>query len=376
VIILLKGDLMSLNCFIDNIATSFGEEACVINFSDRLSFVDVINRLDSEINEDTIVITFNNVGLGLLNKGENYWIKKQVQLINILVDHPGYYLDIISTHLAENLYYVCIDYYHTLFLQNIFSEFKDNFLFMPHGGIKIYQNEDKERYIDILYVGNCGEPRNNEMLKGLPKFVEIISNYYETNDYPEAYKALNYYANEMRIELPKNLIKTLIPYVLEVESNITAKRRIVLIEELCKSGYKVTVAGEGVWQQIAKKYPNNLSWLGMLTPEECVERISQTKILINDSPFFSYGAHERIFNGMLNGAVVLTNPSAYLEQRFKEWRDILYWDGRNTDEAIRVIGDVLSDEEFRKCIVNSAVIKAQYDSWGERLYNILNLIPR
>lgn len=46
--------------------------------------------------------------------------------------------------------------------------------------------------------------------------------------------------------------------------------------------------------------------------------LADAKVSLNVMPWFKDGAHDRVFNSILNGAVCVTDPSRYLEEELHE----------------------------------------------------------
>ncbi|WP_187305638.1 glycosyltransferase [Lachnospira eligens] len=53
--------------------------------------------------------------------------------------------------------------------------------------------------------------------------------------------------------------------------------------------------------------------------------ISQAKISLNVMPWFKMGAHDRVFNTMLNGGVALTDTSLFYENTFADGENVLFY---------------------------------------------------
>ncbi|MEI3201212.1 MAG: hypothetical protein V8S21_04415 [Lachnospira eligens] len=53
--------------------------------------------------------------------------------------------------------------------------------------------------------------------------------------------------------------------------------------------------------------------------------ISQAKISLNVMPWFKKGAHDRVFNTMLNGGVALTDTSLFYENTFADGENVLFY---------------------------------------------------
>ena len=51
--------------------------------------------------------------------------------------------------------------------------------------------------------------------------------------------------------------------------------------------------------------------------------MNDSKIVLNTMTWFKAGAHDRIFNGMLAGAAVVTDDSTYLRRTFTEGKELV-----------------------------------------------------
>lgn len=89
--------------------------------------------------------------------------------------------------------------------------------------------------------------------------------------------------------------------------------RKAAVDELVRAKIPVRLVGEG-WE----KYEScNETYV---TREKAVvfglsfEKIAHADVLLNVSPFFNHGAHDRIFAGMANHCTVLTDQNPYLKR--------------------------------------------------------------
>lgn len=364
-IIFIKGRLATLNQFADSAAENIQEEYAFIDVC-APDLGEKIAALNDKIDENTLVVTFNNEGISLSYEDRNYWALKQVTFLDIIVDHSEYFLKEIEGHLYNKFYFTSIDRAQTRFLKKMYPEHADAFLFCPHGGTEVGGIRNKNRDIDILYVGNGIDHEALVFPSGYEVLNAFFDEYYSREKYPNIHDAIAQFCEMHSINTNSQEELELVSYGLLYVKYMYSKRRYELISSLCESGLNITIVGGGVWEKLRERHPDNITLLGFATPEKCLDYISRAKILINDAPF-SEGAHERVFNGMLNGAVVLTNTSKYIEERFNDWQDILLWDGFDYDEAISKIYEVLADDSMRSSIVDNAYRKVESDSWGERI---------
>lgn len=366
----IKGILKSLDQFIDSMISGLDIDYQILDLSDEPKVTSNIASLDREITPDSVIISFNNVGLGIHIDGQNYWAAKKVTFYNILVDHPLYYKNEIESFSFPGLFYVCIDQSHADFLKAVFPERRDSFLFLPHGGTCLNKSLCQDKPTDILYIGSVPPPsdlneRKNDEL--VDSFYTYAENYLKQEKYPQFYKAVIDYIKALSLPLEREYIFLFMKLFVHYATCQTSLRRINLVKSLCDNGFHVTVYGHGIWTDLSQEYPPEIfDYKGFISPEKCVEEISRSKITLNDSPFFLYGAHERIFNGMYNGSVVLTNTSAYVESRFSDMENILLWNGTDVSEAIDKISLVLSDDDYRLSLASRAYKKLDHDTWSDR----------
>ena len=74
------------------------------------------------------------------------------------------------------------------------------------------------------------------------------------------------------------------------------------------------------------KHPENIQKGDLLDSLGCLQQISRAKISLNVMPWFKDGAHDRVFNSMLNGAVCLSDGSRYLDECLKDGEDYVKYD--------------------------------------------------
>lgn len=83
------------------------------------------------------------------------------------------------------------------------------------------------------------------------------------------------------------------------------------VKVLVDSGIQVDVFGKG-WDELTCGHPENMILHPQTTSEECLKAIAASKISLNVMPWFKDGAHDRVFNSILNGTVSVTDTSKYL----------------------------------------------------------------
>jgi len=183
-----------------------------------------------------------------------------------------------------------------------------------------------ERDIDILFSGsisldperaNWGERfGGNDLLRGI--FTDAVDACIE--EYEDAYIAIVRACEARSVDplgLEFDLLRSLFGIV---EGCCQAHQRKQIISTL--RDVKVKVMGDFPSDTFDSSV--NVELIGHRSFADGVELMGRSKIVLNIVPKFSDGAHERIWYGMAQGAVVLTTASDYVAETFTHGRDILF----------------------------------------------------
>ena len=110
----------------------------------------------------------------------------------------------------------------------------------------------------------------------------------------------------------------------------------------------------------------NLSHAGLLPFRDLPEAFADTRLVLNVTPKFRDGSHERIFYGMAAGAVIATDANAYLAESFSAGRDVIYLP--STPEAAGALIDevAMDDGALQSLADNAAAIYAGGHTWAHR----------
>lgn len=373
--IFLKGKLETLRYFIDEMAVRT-RDAVFIDTTDPLFFAKIIN-LDNEINENTHVITFNNAGVNLpVGEGKNYWEIKKVKLHNILVDAPIWYKSTLDLHL-NCMQIVSVDEYHNQFIKRFYPIYS-NSIFVPHGGTgSQYVQDYDDREIEVLYLG--GKQEVGKQIVELPMFAdkgknmrEIFMQLMMENPSLPVEVIMDIYIREMAPELTEQMqIICIYAIYMDVVRYIRGMYQEKIVETLAQAGIPVTIYSGGSWYKLGEKYPKNICVKERVSSAKCIKLIGNSKICLNIQPWFKAGAHERVFNAMLNEAVCVTDTSEYLLQNFTHGRDIVFYELEHLEQLSENIKYLLANPECAKFIIQNQKRRAANQTWADRLDEII-----
>lgn len=114
----------------------------------------------------------------------------------------------------------------------------------------------------------------------------------------------------------------------EVDLYTRGKDRVCLI----RSFKGAHVWGSGPWE----KYIQTAAIHPPIPFEETIEIMKQAKIVLNSSPRFKEGFHERIFYALLCGSMPVTGQSAWIEKHFKVGEELATYTYGNWENRVEV----------------------------------------
>lgn len=311
-----------------------------------------------------LIFSINGIGFNLEYNGKKLmdWAKGKV--LGMYVDIPIVHDERFANHTSQNVYASFIDQNHVAFVQKHYPYMRDRVLFLPHRGFSSINNniEWESRKIDIFFPGTYHDYEDGILeIQNLPELTRNI-----------AFELLDYMINN-----PNQFFCDAVSYIL-IKNNfllsdddlvVCSKQfygvyrifydfyRTMVLETLLAAGVKVTVCGNG-WDKFKSENLQNLIVLPSLSSDEVVDKMCDSKIVLNVSPIYSNGTHERIFSAMLTGAICITDSNPYLEGIFK-----------NNEVSLYDICDVDTLPGIVKGILNS---QDQSDEQTKRAFNFAN----
>ncbi|MDY4838937.1 MAG: glycosyltransferase [Lachnospiraceae bacterium] len=320
-IVLIEGVYDTIDLFSENVKQALeelGYECLVLHAQDMEESLKEFAVF--ALTEITAVITFNNLGYNLeLTEGKNIWEQFDIPYVNILMDHPFHYKKPLK-HMPKTARVYCTDRNHVAFMRRFFPEIS-RVGFLPHAGIELPQTKRplKERRIEVLYAGALPFFTAGSLVPDLSAITEfdaldmaktvledLIKKPQETTE-----TAIETYLKERKIQLSEDALFDAIVKMRFLDSYATSFFRENAVRLLVESGIDVTAYGTG-WNQCEWSDNPHLHYGGKILAPEVLPLMADAKIVLNTMTWYKAGAHDRIFNGMLAGACVVTDDSSYL----------------------------------------------------------------
>lgn len=275
------------------------------------------------------VITFNNLGFNMeLHAGKNIWEELGIPCINILMDHPFFYRNALD-NAPGNAIVLCTDRNHMRYLQRFYPEIPVTG-YLPHAG-KEFPGKRRpiaERSIDVLYAGGLSKSFAENIMPDLSKYtsfnVEILCrNVYEdliAHPFKTTEQSLEEALLAEGLKLSDSELKEVIADLHFIDLYAVSYYREKTVQTIAEHGISVQIYGAG-WGNCSWIHRPNVRYGGKIPAEEVVHKMQDAKIVLSTMTWFKDGTHDRVFNGMLQGAVAVTDTSGYMKEEFCGFRD-------------------------------------------------------
>lgn len=356
-IMLFEGDIETQGYFSRQLAAGFeelGHETFMFDLSKPYVSTDKFFRFFDKGN--TVLVNFNFHGMS----GEEYfldendrsmWDALDIPSYNIVVDHPMYYHHFLEK-VPKNYHHISIDRNHDKYMQRFFPEIR-RMPYLPLAGTKLNPNKSnvpiEYRKFDVMMVGNYCAPQTFE------KFITRIDDEYTAFYYgiiddllahPDrtVEDVVEAHLLDELGEVPEDELKKALAAVTFIDLYVRYTTRGQAVQEIVDGGIKVHVFGDG-WERLKCKHPENLIVMSNLDSVGCLKKLCQTKLSLNVMPWFKDGAHDRIFNTMLNGAVCLTDSSVYLDSILHDGTDCSIYSLAQMKKLPEIAGALLANPD-------------------------------
>ncbi|MFY4741951.1 glycosyltransferase [Aliarcobacter butzleri] len=375
-----------VNLFVDNTIYFLKKKGHIVTIIDANSS-DAIKDLLDIFNTQVVdlVINFGKATNPILNDGRPLYDAANTTLLAVYVDHPAHHIPSLTENIKNFL--CCFnDKQHVDYVNEILPNHHKIAFFLPHGGLKKTFEEDnqiknleeykKQKSIDIVFAGtfNKNITKKWEDIIDYPKYIlDEVSEILIHDDYASVHKTFNQVCTKYGIKF-STFGKVQLPITLvEIIGYVRSVKRVELIKKIAKSGLNITICGNG-WESFVKEH-KNINYIGALNIKENLELIKKAKVLINVTPNFTDGSHERVFTGMLNNTVVFSDKSRYYDEFFEDEKNILYYSFNSLDEDIEKLKNILKDDKkLYEISQNAYEIANKHHTWENRVDTMLEMV--
>lgn len=300
--------------------------------------------------------------------GRDYLESLNIPVFDYMFDHPMYFRETFDS-LPENYVVTCVDRNHNKYLKRFYPNVKNHF-FLPLGGEEYVSDEYipwSERKIEALYVGSL---KRNDSACSDELAGEIIELLIKNTGYT-AEEAIEKCFLEKNPGADREAVKAAIDKYHFADLNANCHFRKKLVETLVNGGIDVWVYGGG-WDETDLTSKPHFHYGGWLKQTECIELMKNTRFVLNSMPWFKDGAHDRIYNAMLAGAVCVTDGSRYLSEQFEDGRELVFYSLDNIEALPKRLKELEADVEAAQTMADYGYGRvAVFDTWQNRTIELL-----
>lgn len=320
-LVLFQGELDTLNLFSNQLKQGFIELGYEIFDFDMRQSARSLGLLHEfmQTGSVTAMIAFNSLFFGMtIPSGENMWEVLGIPCVNILVDHPYWYHNILMRMPATGIV-LCIDRNHMNYVNRFYPNIPSNG-FLAHGGTSLCTDHKpvSVRKIEVLYAGSLYidyVQRPDFSVWDFPakqicdRSIEYLLSHPEETIENVIEKQLQLAG----ISLSDEELRRFISSCVYIERIVSSHYRERIVSSVARAGISLDLYGNG-WENCDWIGLPNVHYGGRVTPEKILEMMEDSKIVLNTLPWFKDGSHERVFNAMMCGAVAVSETSRYLEE--------------------------------------------------------------
>ena len=330
-------------------------------------------------------IGFNGMGFHLeITKGHNFWEENRIPVINILMDHP-FHFDKHLKSAPETAVVLCMDKRHISYIRRFYPNIR-NVDFLPHAGIESgsFHPYIRDRKTEVLYAGTLSRFVAEGLIPDLSAITEYdalalsknVLNELTTHPEKTTEEAIEAYFISEKLSFSDEELRRQITRLRFLDSFAVSFYREQAVRRLVDSGVPVTVYGSG-WEPLEWADHPKLTLAGRVGAREILSVMEQSKIVLNTMTWFKAGTHDRVFNGMLQRAGVVSDNSEYMKERFTSGKELCMFDLERIEEMPEKVKKLLSDtDQLQEMADRGYQAAKEHDTWENRIDEvILKWIP-
>ena len=273
-----------------------------------------------------------------------------------ILDHPLFHYNCLNADL-KNLNGIFLDEAQEAYVKRYYPRVKKT-LTMPLGATEAVTGGKKTETDTVLFMGTYDRPdKIYEMVDLSPEplrsyMKELIEMRIEDPILPmeEAFRQLLKTHGE---DLPDDKFSLFMNAMYSVDAYIRDYFRKAALDELLKKKIPVQLVGEG-WEKYQTPYERYRTIEKPVTFDLSFEKIAREQIMLDVSPIFNRGVHDRAIAGMANRTVVLTDSNPYRCAHFKNRKDMMFYSLAKIDSLSEAAGELMENEKLRSEIRENA----------------------
>jgi glycosyltransferase involved in cell wall biosynthesis len=152
------------------------------------------------------------------------------------------------------------------------------------------------------------------------------------------------------------------------------RRRRLAVEGAAEAGIPFTIMGHG-WETVRALEKSHVTLRPAVGFSASVQMIADAKLLLNTTPGFCGGLHDRVYTAMINGTVCFTENSRFASQELEDGVNAVLYDAKHPGALGEMLQDLWEDQKKLQSISMQASQKAAVSySWDARARELQRLL--
>ena len=323
-----------------------------------------------------VIVDFNSMLPRMVMEDGSYYLDHlQGPFFDYILDHPLFHYTGLTCR-AGNLHVLVVDESHRRYVASYYPTVQSVHT-LPLGACEAFVPAQKEgRY--VLFMGTYEEPDNiMDIVDRSPADAagvmrELIECRIAEPKLPmeEAYRKILERRGE---QVPPEQFALQMNGMYAVDAYVRDYFRKKVVDALLARQIPAKAVGEG-WYKYHAKEERFFTSEKAVTFALSFQRIARAPLLLNVTPFFPQGMHDRVVAGMANRTVVMTEENDYLRGAFGDQRELCFYDLTDMTSMCERAEALLGDTLMRREIEERAYrIFLQGHTWRHRALTILSL---
>lgn len=364
--------------FANQLGAAFEELGYVVEVCELEDWDDLDGKLTQYIGKRyQLILDFNSILPRLvMEDGRAYPDLLDGPFFDYILDHPLFHYNCL-TCAVQNFHVLVLDEAQWDYVEQYYPGVKSVHM-LPLGATKALYEGEKKKECRILFPGTYERwEKAQEMIEAAEEplrstMKELASRRIEEPSVSMERAFLEYLAEHDR-KISGELFARAMNAMYPVDILVRDYFRKAVLDELLKHKFPVTVMGNG-WEKYSFSEENSLSREREVPFALSFERIAKEHILLNVSPIFNHGMHDRIPAGMANRAAVLTDENPYLNRQFVDREHLCFYSLSDRRTLTECAGDLLENSGLRERIQETAYQEFKTEhTWRQRAKAILEL---
>lgn len=298
-----------------------------------------------------------------LEDGTPYLEAFHVPFYNYLVDHPLYHH--VGIRCGFSHYSViCIDTCHQKYMQKYYPQIRQVY-YLPLGAAEAeFEKELEQKRFELLFLGTYEpEAALHEQLEDyalpLKKEVSALIDMMDADHTLTQEDALAAYLRNQGEVLTEAEFAVRLNHAYLADKylrNLKRKKAVIAAE---KSKIPFTVIGHG-WDVLDELHHKQVTlYTGGVSYPVSIQMMADAKILLNTTPCFHGGLHDRVYTAMLNHTLAFTEDTPFSRNELADQKEAVLYNDSDLDTLTEKLADIYKHPAEIKSITDHAYRKAQ-----------------